>query len=81
MDYAASEADIFVTCTGNVNVITHNHMARMKANAIVCNIGHFDSEIDVASLRQYEWETSSPGRPHNLPRRQADHPPRGGAVS
>src|SRR5205823_12467784 len=53
MDEAAGQADIFVTATGNVNVITHDHMSRMKHNAIVCNIGHFDSEIDVASLKQY----------------------------
>src|SRR5947199_238490 len=56
MEYAADKADIFVTCTGNYHVITHDHMKRMKHNAIVCNIGHFDNEIDVASLRQYAWE-------------------------
>src|ERR1700743_856458 len=48
MEYAADKADIFVTCTGNFHVITHDHMKRMKNNAIVCNIGHFDNEIDVA---------------------------------
>src|SRR5439155_12868074 len=64
MEFAASEADIFVTATGNVNVITHDHMTRMKANAIVCNIGHFDSEIDVASLRQYDWENIKPQVDH-----------------
>ena len=51
MDYAADKADIFVTATGNYHVITHEHMKRMKNNAIVCNIGHFDNEIDVASLQ------------------------------
>ncbi len=56
MEYAAEHADIFVTATGNFHVITHEHMKRMKNNAIVCNIGHFDNEIDCASLRQYTWE-------------------------
>ena len=51
MDYACDKADIFVTATGNFQVITHEHMKRMKNNAIVCNIGHFDNEIDVAGLR------------------------------
>jgi adenosylhomocysteinase len=64
MDYAASQADIFVTTTGNVNVITHDHMAAMKDQAIVCNIGHFDSEIDVASLEKYEWEEIKPQVDH-----------------
>ena len=64
MDWAADKADIFVTATGNVNVINHDHMARMRHNAIVCNIGHFDSEIDVASLRQYEWENIKPQVDH-----------------
>jgi adenosylhomocysteinase len=64
MDYAADKADIFVTTTGNVNVIGHDHMARMKHNAIVCNIGHFDNEIDVASLRQYQWENIKPEVDH-----------------
>src|SRR5438093_2550869 len=64
MEYAADKADIFVTATGNVNVITHDHMAAMKHNAIVCNIGHFDNEIDVASLKQYEWENIKPEVDH-----------------
>ncbi|HJQ61882.1 MAG TPA: adenosylhomocysteinase [Burkholderiales bacterium] len=64
MDEAADKADIFVTATGNVNVITHEHMLRMKHNAIVCNIGHFDSEIDIASLRQYTWENIKPQVDH-----------------
>jgi adenosylhomocysteinase len=58
MEYAAPLADIFVTATGNLKVITHEHMRRMKSNAIVCNIGHFDHGIDVASLRQYKWQRS-----------------------
>ncbi|HYA65826.1 MAG TPA: adenosylhomocysteinase, partial [Burkholderiaceae bacterium] len=56
MDEAADKADIFVTATGNFHVITHEHMLRMKHQAIVCNIGHFDNEIDIASLRKYPWE-------------------------
>src|SRR5688572_16292656 len=56
MEYAADKADIFVTTTGNKDVITHDHMVRMKDQAIVCNIGHFDNEIDVAALEQYKWE-------------------------
>ncbi len=64
MEYAADKADIFVTATGNVNVITHDHMTRMKDQAIVCNIGHFDNEIDVASLRQYAWENIKPQVDH-----------------
>ncbi|MGH8278456.1 MAG: adenosylhomocysteinase [Gammaproteobacteria bacterium] len=64
MDEAASQGDIFVTCTGNVDVITHDHMAKMKHNAIVCNIGHFDSEIDIASLRKYPWENIKPQVDH-----------------
>ncbi|HEU4805511.1 MAG TPA: adenosylhomocysteinase [Nitrobacter sp.] len=64
MDEAADKADIFVTATGNVNVITHEHMLRMKHNAIVCNIGHFDSEIDIAGLRQYTWENIKPQVDH-----------------
>ena len=60
MDWAADKADIFVTATGNINVITHDHMIRMQNEAIVCNIGHFDSEIDVASMRQYQWENIKP---------------------
>ena len=64
MEYAADKADIFVTATGNYKVITHEHMKRMKNNAIVCNIGHFDNEIDVASLRQYKWENIKPQVDH-----------------
>jgi adenosylhomocysteinase len=64
MDEACDKADIFVSATGNVNVITHEHMRRMKHQAIVCNIGHFDSEIDVASLKQYRWEEIKPQVDH-----------------
>jgi adenosylhomocysteinase len=64
MEEACERADIFVTATGNVNVITHDHMRRMKHQAIVCNIGHFDSEIDIASLRQYRWENIKPQVDH-----------------
>jgi len=64
MDYAADQADIFVTATGNVNVVAHQHLQRMKDQAIVCNIGHFDSEIDVASLHQYKWENIKPQVDH-----------------
>ncbi len=64
MDWAADKADIFVTTTGNKDVITHDHMAAMKHNAIVCNIGHFDNEIQVASLEQYEWEEIKPQVDH-----------------
>ncbi len=64
MDEACDKGDIFVTATGNINVITHGHMLKMKHNAIVCNIGHFDSEIDVASLRQYQWENIKPQVDH-----------------
>ena len=64
MDDACSQGDIFVTATGNVSVINHDHMARMKHQAIVCNIGHFDSEIDVASLRRYRWENVKPQVDH-----------------
>ncbi|WP_297807786.1 adenosylhomocysteinase [uncultured Methylophaga sp.] len=64
MEEAAAVADIFVTATGNVNVINHDHMAAMKNEAIVCNIGHFDNEIDVASLRDYEWENIKPQVDH-----------------
>ena len=64
MDYAADKADIFVTCTGNYHVITHDHMIKMKDQAIVCNIGHFDSEIDVASVEQYAWEEIKPQVDH-----------------
>ena len=64
MEYAADKADIFVTATGNYHVITHDHMARMKDQAIVCNIGHFDNEIDVASIEGYEWEEIKPQVDH-----------------
>jgi adenosylhomocysteinase len=64
MDYAADKADIFVTATGNFHVITHDHMQKMKDQAIVCNIGHFDNEIDVASLKQYTWEEIKPQVDH-----------------
>jgi adenosylhomocysteinase len=64
MDYAAEHADIFVTATSNFHVITHEHMKRMKNNAIVCNIGHFDNEIDCASLKQYTWENIKPQVDH-----------------
>jgi adenosylhomocysteinase len=64
MDYAADKADIFVTATGNFHVITHEHMKRMKDQAIVCNIGHFDNEIDVAALKQYGWENIKPQVDH-----------------
>jgi adenosylhomocysteinase len=64
MEEAAGKADIFVTATGNYHVITHDHMKRMKNNAIVCNIGHFDNEIDVASLKQYPWENIKPQVDH-----------------
>lgn len=64
MDYAADKADIFVTTTGNFKVITHDHMTKMKDQAIVCNIGHFDNEIDVASLEKYKWEEIKPQVDH-----------------
>ena len=64
MDEVAAMGDIFVTTTGNVNVINHDHMVAMQNEAIVCNIGHFDSEIDVASLRQYEWVNVKPQVDH-----------------
>ena len=64
MDYAAERADIFVTATGNCHVITHQHLGRMKNNAIVCNIGHFDNEIDCASLKQHRWENIKPQVDH-----------------
>ena len=64
MDYAAEHADIFVTATGNYHVITHEHMSRMKDQAIVCNIGHFDNEIDVASLNDCKWEEIKPQVDH-----------------
>jgi adenosylhomocysteinase len=64
LDEAADKADIFVTATGNYHVITHEHMCAMKHQAIVCNIGHFDNEIDVASLKNYEWENIKPQVDH-----------------
>ncbi len=64
MDYAADKADIFVSATGNFHVITHEHMKRMKNQAIVCNIGHFDNEIEVAALRQHTWENIKPQVDH-----------------
>ena len=64
MDYAAEHADIFVTATGNYHVITHEHMKKMKDQAIVCNIGHFDNEIEVAALKQYTWENIKPQVDH-----------------
>ncbi|MCT7315000.1 MULTISPECIES: adenosylhomocysteinase [Ralstonia] len=64
MDYAAEHGDIFVTCTGNYHVITHDHMAKMKDQAIVCNIGHFDNEIDIASVEKYQWEEIKPQVDH-----------------
>jgi adenosylhomocysteinase len=64
MDYACEHGDIFVTATGNYHVIGHDHMAKMKDQAIVCNIGHFDNEIDVASLEKYEWDEIKPQVDH-----------------
>ncbi len=64
MEEAAPIANIFVTTTGNFNVITHDHMAAMRNQAIVCNIGHFDNEIDVTYLQQYEWENIKPQVDH-----------------
>ena len=64
VDDACDKADIFVTATGNLDIITHDHMRRMKNNAIVCNIGHFDNEIDVASLKAYSWDNIKPQVDH-----------------
>ncbi|MES2717578.1 MAG: adenosylhomocysteinase [Pseudomonadota bacterium] len=64
MDYAADKADIFVTATGNKNVVTRAHMTAMKNNAIVCNIGHFDNEIDIASIEDLQWEEIKPQVDH-----------------
>ncbi|CAN7668499.1 adenosylhomocysteinase [Pseudoduganella sp. LjRoot289] len=64
MDYAAEHGDIFVTCTGNYHILTEAHMLAMKDQAIVCNIGHFDNEIDVASLKKYEWDNIKPQVDH-----------------
>ncbi|MEQ6340619.1 MAG: adenosylhomocysteinase [Gammaproteobacteria bacterium] len=63
-DDVCDKVDIVVTATGNLSVITHDHMVRMKNNTIVCNIGHFDSEIDVASMRRYEWDNIKPQVDH-----------------
>jgi adenosylhomocysteinase len=64
MDYAADKADIFVTATGNIDVITRNHMVKMKHNSIVCNIGHFDSEIDIAGIQDLVWDEIKPQVDH-----------------
>lgn len=64
MDYACDKADIFVTATGNKDIITHDHMIKMKDQAIVCNIGHFDNEIDIASVKKYRWENIKPQVDH-----------------
>ncbi len=64
MDYAADKGDIFVTATGNYHVITHEHLLKMKDQAIICNIGHFDNEIEVAPLEQYQWEEIKPQVDH-----------------
>lgn len=64
MDDVCDKADIFVTATGNLRVITHDHMLKMKNQAIVCNIGHFDSEIDIASVQKYQWENIKPQVDH-----------------
>ncbi len=64
MDEAAPKADIFVTATGNYHVITHDHMAAMKHQSIVCNIGHFDNEIEVAALKKYQWDNIKPQVDH-----------------
>ena len=64
MDYAADKADIFVTATGNYHVITLDHMKKMKDQAIVCNIGHFDNEIEVAALKQFAWDNIKPQVDH-----------------
>lgn len=66
MDYAADKADIFVTATGNYHVINHDHMVKMKNQAIICNIGHFDNEIEIAAMRQYTWENIKPQVDHIL---------------
>ncbi|RMC99300.1 adenosylhomocysteinase [Aquitalea palustris] len=74
MDDVADQGDIFVTTTGNVSVITHDHMVKMRNNAIVCNIGHFDSEIEVASLRQYQWDNIKPQVDHIIFPAQGNEP-------
>jgi adenosylhomocysteinase len=74
MDYACEHGDIFVTATGNFHVITHEHVKKMKNQAIVCNIGHFDNEIDVASLKQYQWENIKPQVDHVIFPPSSDYP-------
>jgi adenosylhomocysteinase len=74
MDDAADQADIFVTATGNLHVITHDHMKKMKNNAIVCNIGHFDNEIDIAALKQHRWENIKPQVDHVIFPPEGDKP-------
>ncbi|TAN81100.1 MAG: adenosylhomocysteinase [Gallionella sp.] len=74
MEYACEYGDIFVTTTGNFHVITHEHMKKMKNQAIVCNIGHFDNEIDVASLKQYKWENIKPQVDHVIFPPSSDFP-------
>ena len=64
MDYAADKADIFVTATGNIDIITRDHMVKMKHNSIVCNIGHFDSEIDIAGIQDLTWDEIKPQVDH-----------------
>jgi adenosylhomocysteinase len=64
MDDVAGEADIFVTTTGNFQIISHDHMLAMKDQAIVCNIGHFDNEIDIVGVKQYTWENIKPQVDH-----------------
>src|SRR5450759_1051443 len=76
MEYAADKCDIFVTCTGNLNVITYKHMAAMKDQAIVCNIGHFDNEIDVASLAKCKWEEIKPQVDHVIFPAKGKTPPK-----
>jgi adenosylhomocysteinase len=66
LDEVVRDVDIFVTATGNFRVITHDHLIQMKDQAIVCNIGHFDNEIDVASLKQYPWDNIKPQVDHVL---------------
>ena len=75
MDYACDKADIFVTATGNYHVIDHQHLVKMKNQAIVCNIGHFDSEIDVASIGEIPvGRDQAAGRPRHLPGQETHHP-------
>ena len=82
MEDAAPRADIFVTATGNKDVITLDHMRAMKDRAIVCNIGHFDNEIQVAGLKNLKWhEHQAAGRRDRVPGRPPHHPPVGRAGS